>query len=136
MSIFSALHIFLINLTWSSVSIIVKFEVNPAAGACFLSSFAHIEWKVPSQESPIASEFNIELTLFCISFAALLVKVTDKIWFGKAFFSLIIWAILEVRTFVFPDPAPATISNGPSRYKTASFWALFRLFKYSEFIIF
>ena len=32
-----------------------------------------------------------------------------------------ICAILEVRTFVFPDPAPATISNGPSRYKTASF---------------
>ena len=37
----------------------------------------------------LSDEFNIELTLFCISFAALLVKVTDKIWFGKAFFSLI-----------------------------------------------
>ena len=43
MSIFSLLHIFLINLTWSSVSIIVKLEVNPTAGACFLKSFAHIE---------------------------------------------------------------------------------------------
>ena len=27
----------------------------------------------------LSNEFNIELTLFCISFAALLVKVTDKI---------------------------------------------------------
>ena len=43
MSIFSALHIFLINLTWSSVSMIVKLEVNPAAGACFLNSFAQME---------------------------------------------------------------------------------------------
>jgi len=29
-----------------------------------------------------------------------------------------------------PDPAPATIKSGPLRYKTASFWALFKLFKY------
>ena len=28
------------------------------------------------------------------------------------------------------------INKGPSRYKTASFWALLRLFKYSEFTIF
>ena len=43
MSIFSDLQIFLISLIWSSVSIIVKFEFNPAAGACFLKSFAQIE---------------------------------------------------------------------------------------------
>ena len=34
---------FLINLTWSSVSIIVKLEVSPAAVACFLNSLAQIE---------------------------------------------------------------------------------------------
>ena len=28
---------------------------------------------------------------------------------------------LEVKTFVFPDPAPATINKGPSKYNTASF---------------
>ena len=136
MSIFSDLHIFLINLCWSSESIIVKFEVSFTAEACFLNNFAQIEWKVPSQERPIASFCNIELILFCISLAALFVKVTDNIWFGNAFFSLIIWAILAVRPLVFPDPAPATISSGPSVYKTASFWALFKLFRYSEFIIF
>ena len=47
-------------------------------------------WVQDKIVSKLSSEFNIELTLFCISFAALLVKVTDKIWFGKAFFSLII----------------------------------------------
>ena len=135
-SIFSALHIFLINLTWSSWSIIEKFEFNPAAVACFLKSLAQIEWNVPSHDRPIASVLRIELTLFCISLAALLVNVTDSIWLGYAFFSLIMWAILDVRTFVLPDPAPATIKSGPLRYKTASFWALFKLFKYSEFIIF
>ena len=30
------------------------------------------------------------------------------------------WAILEVSTFVFPDPAPATIKRGPEIYETAS----------------
>ena len=49
-SIFSALQIFLINLVWSSVSIIVKFELRLAAEACFLNSLAHIEWNVPSQD--------------------------------------------------------------------------------------
>ena len=41
--------------------------------------------------------------------------------FGNALFSLIICAILDVKTLVFPDPAPATISRGPSRCNTASF---------------
>ena len=76
---------------------------------------------MPSQERPVAAEPSILLTLVCISFAALLVKVTDKIWLGNAFFSLIMCAILEVNTFVFPDPAPATINKGPSKYNTASF---------------
>ena len=32
----------------------------------------------------------------------------------KCFFSFIRLAILDVRTLVFPDPAPATINKGPS----------------------
>ena len=112
-SIFSADIICFINLIWSSVSIIVKFEFSPTAAACFLKSFAQIEWKVPSHDNPIASVFRIKLTLFCISLAALFVNVTERIWFGKAFFDLIICAILEVKTLVLPEPAPATISKGP-----------------------
>ena len=30
-------------------------------------------------------------------------------------------AILEVKTFVLPEPAPATIKSGPSECNTASF---------------
>ena len=89
---------------------------------------------MPSQGNPVASELRIELTLFCISFAALFVNVTESIWLGNAFFSLIICAILDVRTLVFPDPAPATINNGPSRHRTASFWALFRFLSDSVLI--
>ena len=127
MSIFSLLQIFLINLIWSSVSIIVKVEFRFAALACFLRIFTQIEWNVPSQERPVAVDPSILLTLVCISFAALLVKVTDKIWLGKALFVFIIWAILDVKTLVFPEPAPATIYNGPSTCITASFCALFKL---------
>ena len=136
LKIFSDLQMFLINLIRSSASKIVKFELSPAAAACFLKSFAQIEWKVPNQESPVASDLRILLTLYCISLAALFVKVTDKIWLGNAFFFLIICAILAVNTFVFPDPAPATIKIGPLVLITASFCAELRFFKYSKFIIY
>ena len=59
--------------------------------------------------------------LFCISLAALLVKVTASISFGNAKFFSTIFAILDVRTFVLPEPAPATINSGPDVCKTASF---------------
>ena len=59
MSIFSLLHIFLLSLIWSSVSIIVKFELRPTAEACFLKSFAQMEWNVPSQERPMAEDPRI-----------------------------------------------------------------------------
>ena len=78
-SIFSALQIFLISRIWSSESIIVKLEFKFAADACFLNIFAQIEWNVPSQDSPTAVDPRILLTLFCISFAALLVNVTARI---------------------------------------------------------
>ena len=64
------------------MSMMVKFEFNCAAEACFLNSFAQIEWNVPSQERPTAADPKILLTLFCISLAALFVNVTARIWLG------------------------------------------------------
>ena len=67
--------------------------------------------------------------LLNISFAALFVKVTAKISFGEALPDKIIWQILEVNTFVFPDPAPATIKRGPFKYVTASLCLSFKTCK-------
>ncbi|MNN76252.1 hypothetical protein D3C81_1926160 [compost metagenome] len=51
----------------------------------------------------------------CISFAALLVKVTAAMWRGSKPLSSIRWAIFCVMTRVLPDPAPARTRQGPSR---------------------
>ena len=59
-----------------------------------------------------------------ISAAALFVKVSANISLGAAPFSIIL-AILQVRTLVFPDPAPAIIKEGPSMPLTAASCALF-----------
>ena len=56
----------------------------------------------------------------CISRAALLVKVMASTAVGATRWSLIRWAIRWVSTRVLPDPAPATISVGPSVASTAS----------------
>ena len=55
----------------------------------------------------------------------LLVKVIAKILYGLTPTSSIKYAILVVKTFVFPLPAPANIKIGPSVVKTASFCSLF-----------
>src|SRR5690606_18703455 len=51
---------------------------------------------------------------------ALLVKVTARIWEGKAFPVARMWAMRVVSTRVFPVPAPARTSTGPSVVSTAS----------------
>ena len=61
-----------------------------------------------------------------ISLAALLVKVTMRIWCGEISFSRIRYATLWVRTRVFPDPAPARIRIGPSVATTAFCCASFK----------
>src|SRR5215210_8461928 len=61
-----------------------------------------------------------------ISSAALLVKVMARISNGETFWSLISHATREVRTRVFPEPAPATIRSGPPGWVTASRWTGFR----------
>jgi hypothetical protein len=50
----------------------------------------------------------------------LLVKVMASTEVGGTPLSLIRWAIRWVSTLVLPDPAPATISVGPSVASTAS----------------
>ncbi|MNF09102.1 hypothetical protein D3C80_2096810 [compost metagenome] len=69
------------------------------------------------------------MTLSFISFAALLVNVIARISYGDTFFSSIKYAILVVKTFVLPDPAPAKTSNGPSVAVTAFFCISFSVVK-------
>ena len=61
-----------------------------------------------------------------ISRAALLVKVTARIWLGQALRVAIRWARRAVSAAVLPVPAPASTSTGPSVVSTASRWGGFR----------
>ena len=60
-----------------------------------------------------------------ISLAALLVNVTAKMFLGRTP-CFIMYAIRVVKTFVFPEPAPASINNGPCVVFTASCCSLLR----------
>ncbi len=55
-----------------------------------------------------------------ISPAALFVNVIARISFGFTPIAEVRWATLWVRTRVFPEPAPAITSSGPSVWRTAS----------------
>ena len=78
--------------------------------------------KSSKPSKPTSLLLRILLTLFRISLAALLVNVTDNIWFENALFSFKNMSYLEVSTLlVLPDPAPATIKSGPEIQRTASF---------------
>ena len=93
---------------------------------------------MPSQESESTLPFNIFITLSLISLAALFVKVTQSIWLGQAFFCLTMYANFEVKTFVFPEPAPATTNVGPLIFRTADFCLSFnssRKFLFSFIVI-
>src|ERR671910_784402 len=65
-----------------------------------------------------------------ISPAALFVKVIARISFGLTPSAVSRWATRCVSTRVFPEPAPAITSSGPSVCSTASRWAGFRLARY------
>src|SRR3954452_19389059 len=86
-------------------------------------------WKVrihsPRPLSP-SSRCNRSL----ISPAALFVKVMARISFAFAPTALIRWATRYVRTRVFPEPAPAITSSGPSVARTASRWGGLRSARY------
>src|SRR2546423_6334406 len=66
-----------------------------------------------------------------ISPAALFVNVIARISFGFTPQALIRCATRWVRTRVFPEPAPAITSSGPSVVSTASCWTGFRSARYS-----
>ena len=110
------------------ISLILK---KRAVGLPWLGTFHSICAKILRKHAKavnLTQNFTIidqddqqRLILFCISLAALLVKVTASISFGNAKFFSTIFAILDVRTFVLPEPAPATINSGPDVCKTASF---------------
>ena len=122
-------HFFTIDF-WSEVSNIIKLESNPSFSICFLKIFTQIEWNVPIHISFDPSPTNREILSF-ISFAALFVKVIARISQGSAFFSPIIYAILCVKTLVFPLPAPAITKTGPSVFTTASYCLSFNPFNIS-----
>ena len=77
-----------------------------------------MEWKVPIQiQRALFSPTRVAMRLF-ISFAAFLVKVSARISEGAAPQAIAL-AILQVRTRVFPAPAPAMMRHGPSMLRTA-----------------
>ena len=87
-------------------------------------------WKVPTHILFTTSSPRYTLNLACISFAALFVKVTAKTSFGLAPEEIKL-AILEVKTLVFPEPAPAKTKIVPFFSVTAWFCSLFNPFKYA-----
>ena len=85
----------------------------------------HAEWNVITHIVRAMPPTSPSTRRF-ISAAALFVNVIAMISFGFAPAPRIRWTIRWVRTRVFPEPAPATTSTGPSMASTASSWAGFR----------
>jgi hypothetical protein len=81
----------------------------------------HAEWNVATHMRRATGPTS-EATRSFISPAALLVKVIARIWNGDTLRSATRYAMRCVSTRVLPDPAPATMSNGPSGAITASCW--------------
>ena len=98
----------------------VKLEWRPTSSAWLRSMRAATEWKVPSHGMPSIAPPLIADTRSRISRAALLVKVTARIWLGQALRVAIRWASRAVSAAVLPVPAPASTSTGPSVVSTAS----------------
>ena len=98
----------------------VKFDFSPASSACRRNSLTQIAWKVPSHGMPSAGWPSRSATRVFISRAALLVKVTARISFGRALPVESRCAMRAVSARVLPVPAPASISTGPSSVSTAS----------------
>ena len=112
--------------SWSSVSRMVKFDCRPTSSAWLRSIFAATEWKVPSQGIPSIAPPESAPTRSRISRAALLVKVTARIWLGHALRVAMRCARRAVSAAVLPVPAPARTSTGPSVVSTASRCGAFR----------
>ena len=90
----------------------------------FLIDLMNTEWKVPMYSLLAFLSPTMSAILSFISEAAFLVNVNARIRDGSHPFERI-YAILLVKTLVFPDPAPATRRPGPSTQLTAAFCSLF-----------
>ena len=82
------------------------------------------EWSVPIFSFLAFLSPTIRAILSFISVAAFFVKVKARIRSGSPPCSRM-YAILLVRTLVLPEPAPATMSTGPSTQLTACLCSLF-----------
>ena len=97
----------------------VKVGLRPMRSAWRRRRRAQIEWNVPSHR-PSALPPTSPSTRSRISRAALLVKVTARIWLGQARRVARIWASRVTSTRVLPVPAPASTSTAPSSVSAAS----------------
>src|SRR6185436_4301996 len=96
-----------------------KLRVSPRASASRRRMRAPAAWKVATQRRCASGPTSFS-TRSRSSPAALLVKVTARISGARASFSRSRCAIRCVSTRVFPEPAPARMSRGPSPERTAS----------------
>ncbi len=97
-----------------------------------LRNFIKMEWNVPARSLYVRLFPTAAAILSRISPAALLVNVSARISSGFTPWA-IRFAILQVRTLVFPLPAPAMIRHGPSMFSTALACALFNPSKIASF---
>ena len=98
----------------------VKFDFSPTSSACRRRILVEIAWKVPSHAIPSAvGPIRVAMRSF-ISRAALLVKVTARMFWGRARPVATMWVMRVVSTRVLPVPAPASTSTGPSSASTAA----------------
>ena len=107
------------NKSFSIGPCIISSEgIDPQNLKVSLKIFRDKEWNVPNHIFSIG-KLSISETLFFISFAALLVNVTAKIWPGVASCWIKRCNNLNVNTLVFPLPAPAKIKLDPFIFSTA-----------------
>src|SRR3954449_6515063 len=94
----------------------------------------HAEWNVMIQMARAIAPRSCA-TRSRISPAALFVNVIARISFGFTPCARSRWATRWVSTRVFPEPAPAITSSGPSVVRTASRWAGFRSARYCSGVV-
>ncbi len=105
---------------WSSVSRMVKFDLQPDQFGMAAQQLDADRVEGAQPGHALDRSPSMRPTRFFISRAALLVKVTARISFGRAVPVFSRCAIRVVSALVLPVPAPASISTGPSSASTAA----------------
>src|SRR3954468_23218764 len=105
-------------VSWSESSQIVKRGLRPRGSACSRRTRTQNEWKVLTVSSFAVAAPTRPATRSRISRAALLVKVIARMFRAETPFATR-WAMRQVMTRVFPEPAPASTRTGPSVCSTA-----------------